>query len=264
MVGKPDWGGTPVTHGEDIVINDSRSILGGGTSYTLQALLSRPGYQIGLTLQDTTIGGSSMPVPIDMVWVDSVTLQTVSHQQWAPMAASRTNSHIVIGQGPTGGDKLIVKVTNLGVATDTLQASVLVAESSIGYSEHDWRTDDGSGMLLNGIGSIGSAMIDNMLAAQGPVSTGHNVLDTFALPLYSGRARLYINTSSLTSDLLWNVSTISGAIAASSFTIAAGSSDTAGNVAVDVWLPRGQCALVWKNLNAAAVNVTASMVVGGR
>lgn len=265
MPGLPDFGGAPVVHGETIVINDSAVISGGGGFHsTPTVLFSRPGYQVGLVLQNQAVGGGAMPVAVDMTWTDSVTSQVVAHQQWQAAAASRTNSHTIIGQGPTGGDQVAVRITNNGTAGQNLSASILVAETSVAYGEHDWRTDDGGGMLLAGFGSIASAMNDNALAAQPAVSVGAGVLDTFALPLFSGGAHLFINTASLTTDLLWNVSTIAGTVNAAAIVIAQGASDSSGNVSQDIWMPRAQCTLSVKNNNAAAKNVIAAMTVRGR
>lgn len=264
MVGKPDWGGPAISHGEDIVINNGHTLGGGGTQVTDQANFSRPGYQVGIVLQNTTAGGTAMPVSIEMIWQDSVTLQIISHQQWWAMAASRTNSHTIIGQGPTGGDVLTVRITNDGAVGNNLQVSVLVAEVSFAYPDHDWRTDDLGGMLLAGFGSIPSDLIANMPGAQAPTASAQNALITLALPLYSGRAHMLLNTASGTTDLLWNVATIPGTVNAAALVLAQGTSDAAGNVSTDLWLPRAQCQLQWKNTHAATENVFASITVAGR
>jgi hypothetical protein len=207
--------------------------------------------------------GTNTFIRLSAIWTDSGSGLKVNQQSWyfLPGADSTTNLHSIRGQGPTEADTLSIQVAafNNSVVVD----QILVHQVSYFYPRHDFRTFTAGNFAggLSGANSDLQAMLLVNLVAN--LATGTH--STIYAPLYAGRAQIWAQTASNTTDLTLTLNAFTDQSANLSNppnNIYQAKSDGGGELNDQILVPRCQMQIVLNNGNAAtkqlSLNITMS------
>lgn len=184
MPGRPDWYGTPITHGIDTLYQQTLSIPGNASRDTGNVIpIPRPGYIIQLI---PIVGaGASVPfLQVTVRWYAADLTTVIFREDWI-IAGATTNANSVMGQGPVRGAGFKVTVANLDL-TVAATCSIVMSECTHDIARDDWRSFPGAA------NPPGFTMAPNNQPAMGVMIATQSVgnfpagLTTYLLPLYSG------------------------------------------------------------------------------
>jgi hypothetical protein len=260
MPGSPDFGGSPISTGANNLLNTATITVAQHATSKKTVAISRPGYQVQLALWNSTSSVVSMPVTVSLFWQDINSGDVMARQEHHILAGSVSNNIFIDGTGPTIGNQLLLEITNNCASADTLSYAVLVNEVSTQYPFHNWTTDDKFSFSPAGWTPLNDDMVAGLLACTAGHSVGIGATQTFVLPYYRGPVYVTCTTASGTSDLSVQIIAEADTGVPAVFPVWSGKTDGNGNVAALTWLPNIQCAIVVTNHNAAAQNVSLSVV----
>jgi hypothetical protein len=261
MTDYPDWTvpqasanavattGVPLITLPNTLVNASYVINPGATSGPAFVTSNQPSYEVYLNAYESG-SGSAGPLQITMQWSDVTGFIVVAEEIWYVWPGVTNGAHYVNGKGPAKGGQLIVKLANMSSAMQYTVNLAVYARSHL-YTRDDWRStfygttsapnavaasDPPAGFLGNGSASIAAAGTQ-----------------TYELPLYSGPAYLYFDTSSATTDCQLQLTNSADVNVESAGTrLQRYQSGTLGTFAQQIWLPRFQTRVTLTNNNAAA------------
>lgn len=266
MSGTPDWGGSALASGHTLLINESAQTLAQGASVPISMSISRPGYIVRINLANKTSAAVLLPVRFLVQWQDSSTGEILDDQAWTAWAGSLAEPHSIAGSGPTDGDTLIITITNLAAAAETLQFDIYVAQVTSTYGRHDWHTDDNVIFNIAGLTEVISDMNAGIIGVVNALALAIGVggQATRAMPLYAGAALLWMSTSGSNADLEWWIYPQSDGDIPTTAPLLNGATTANGTVIVPINLPRAQCLLVLQNNDSAtktvSVGITAASI----
>lgn len=262
MAGHPDFAGTPLVHGIDILADGFGVLVAGGQTIAFPPFeITRPGYLMNVGTVYTGANGTSGLVSMSVDWYDSGQNVHFGHEAWRMPVGTNGNGYFHTGRGPTKGQLLQLNFTNRD-ATQQIESTFWLAQTTQHASRDDIR------LHLGGVSPVfqdapGFDPTFNRLAniLGQTIVAGHT--DIWLLPLYSGQASLFFSCSGqsaanvvelfvVQADLLNNF--------ASDAIIVAGASPFASTPGLLVTLPRKVMSLEIQNTGTTTATYNLSMV----
>lgn len=219
------------------------------------------GYEIFLELYGNTNSTCTFNVLID--WFDSGTgIQTGEESWWITPGSGSGNPHTIFGSGPTKGDQVQITVTNAATSLTAVFCAFTFIQNSRVYAMDKWRTLNFSVAGLTGTATDTTS--DVIASTNASVNAGAGI--TRVLPLYNGLVRLTFSTNSGTTDGDINIinnadSSQSGGNPLPNQTVYHNKPNAVGLLVDELTLPKGQCAAILTNNNAAAKVFGLSLIV---
>lgn len=211
--------------------------------------VTKPGYWIRITAQMAANTGTPF-IKVDVQWSDSATGALLAEEKWF-IPAGTTATLRTTGKGPVKGDRVNITFTNQDSA-QSVTLSYNLVETTHAIARDDWRSSMGSqwtSTLANTSFARGD-ILGNVLMSDSPNIPGTTTLN-FQLPLYAGRAGVFISDSAATHILLTAYPFADQDLALINNIVAVrGSAD---GTFTEVALPRASCTVALLNLNAGAV-----------
>jgi len=191
MPGRPDWQGTPLTHGIDVLASNVTVTVGPTQTVSVPAFtITRPGYLLNVSAVYTTAEGTSGLFTMDVGWYESTQTFRFGHEAWrmAVGGFASQQAWFHTGRGPTKGQLAVFSFTNRDAA-QTIQVTFWLAQTTQHASRDDvrvhvdgaspvWALNPGDDPVFNRLATINGQSI----------IAGHT--DTYLLPLYSGQTSL--------------------------------------------------------------------------
>lgn len=234
------------------------SIAGGGTSIPTILTFNQLGYEILIVL--SVPAGATVPfADIDLVWTDTGGSNTVAEEKWVLAAGSAAN-YIYTGTGPTKGNKLSFKITNLDPA-QTLTATVTFLVNSRIYRRDRWvaNTIVAVPTFTNGGGDPRREILFDLDA----VNVNAGITITRLLPVFHGDVLFYWD--SLGVALANSNASLAPVPTGTVGTAALWSGETANGVgqgqAVVLRLPRAPALFKYTNSGTVAVTLNARAIM---
>ena len=241
--------GVPLLTGAQPVFSSIGTINAGAAYNSPNAQVVQPGYELSLEIWESGAGAAS-PVVVEVIWADGPLGATVSQQNYYIWPGTPSPGNQIFGKGPTRSTYMTVNILNPSAAMQ-YSYDLQVYERSHLYTRDDFRS----------VQCFGSAS-GNSFASQDPltgllgtalVSIGAGGVQTYELPLYSGLAYLYFDTTSAAADLQ---ATLTSSAGSDGLGIGARlqhyQSNAIGQFFSQIALPTFQCRLLLTNQNAAA------------
>lgn len=252
--GHPDWAGTPLTSGVNLVF--SRDIpIAAGASISQYMQFVKPGYLVTINLSYSGVSGAVPFARVHWQWEDANPANVdTGYQRWVLPVLPNGVYNPIIGSGPVRGAWLQVRADNLdGVQPVTLGISVY--ETTQHIARDDWRNANifSEAIAPGFTPAPGSDMAFNILTST-ITTVSANTL--YMLPLYAGQAWLAASitvaagaTGQITIQPYDNSGTLYTSPSISATTLIAPQ---------PVTLPRKPCTLLFE---ASAGNVTFDMTL---
>lgn len=192
MTGHPDWQGTGLVHGIDLLAGPNATVtLTPGQSRSVPILFAKPGYVVSMF---ASIGaGAGIPFcQVDLEWEDATSSVVLDFQTWIIPAVS-SGGYTMRGSGPVRGPLGIFTFTNLD-GGNNMTVTYSVIETTQHIARDDWR-----GPLGRGFGAVPNYTLANSNISAGilqavPPTAGNTVpansTITYLLPLYCGPMQL--------------------------------------------------------------------------
>jgi hypothetical protein len=261
MPGHPDWAGTALTHGIDIVANGFGVTMAGGQSIAFPPFtITRPGYLCNIAA-DMTAGGSTDPrCVVDFGWYESTGNTHFGHEAWVMPAGAGGNDYAHTGRGPTKGQLLQLTFTNADPLVGC-QATFWLAETTQHASRDDIRLHS-AGSSPVWTNAPGLVPIEDILADTGAVVVPANSSQTYLLPLYSGQASLFWSATGQSAANVASVEVVRAPGPAShsdTYFQLAGATPFRSSPGLLVTLPRAVCLLVLGNTGTSPCTFQVSM-----
>lgn len=132
--------GIPLLTKSTNIINQQNQVLAAAGSTTFGPVsIGQIGYHVFVTAKENSPGTQHLTVQVDVIWSDSGTGLTVAQDTFYFLpGASVSGTHNVIGDGPSKGDTVTVRITNNDTAPITY--SFALNQNSRPYSTDTWRT----------------------------------------------------------------------------------------------------------------------------
>lgn len=257
-------GGAPIVHNkQSMVIQANTGLAQGGTDNWAGSFL-RSGYLLWLSA-DTTLPSQTSMFTVKLKFEDFASGDILEERWFSLWAGVQVNSGapsgdcIVVGRGPTRGDRLLATVTN-AAGTGILSYSLGVWETGA-YPERDYVKHRVFAATSSGYNLPSSDIRSGILAANffAGVATGTSTAKD-QLPLYHGRALLHFDSASLTNDCDLTISALDDPnLTLATGVVFLGTTDVNGKANIEVSLPPVQCFLTMTNRNAAAKTLKYSL-----
>jgi hypothetical protein len=241
--------GVPLLANPGTLLNTTYVINAGANTTPTSLPFNQPGYEVWLGPYETGAGGAG-PLEVSMQWLDSTGSQVIATETWDVWPGTMFATHEVYGKGPTKGGILQLIITNTSAAMQ-YTVPIRIYQRSHLYTRDDWRTR----FYTNSASS-------NLIAPNDPTSglLGNRSLsinaassDTSELPLYSGLAYLYFDTSSGLADMTLTIQDSADPNGVGVGTRIQRYKTPAGGIfSQQIALPRYQCRVVMLNSNAGA------------
>lgn len=261
MPGSPDWGGSALVHGIDILANGFGVTMAAGQTIAFPAFaVTRPGYLLNVEAVYTGTPGNNPLCSMDLGWYDSGQNVRFGHEAWRFPAGTNGNGYFHTGRGPTKGQLLQMSFTNRDL-TQQMQAVFWLAQTTQHASRDDIRLHAG-GVSPVFTDAPGFDPVYNRLANVSGQAVNAGQTLSFLLPLYSGQAAIRWSVSGLSAAGVFTTAIVQ-ADALTSFvsdyrlTSNAVSFDSGPQVLVT--LPRKVCFLQFINSGTTQASVNASI-----
>jgi hypothetical protein len=262
MSGSPDWGGTSLVHGIDVLANGFGVAVGPGQLVAFPPFsINRPGYLCNLEAEYSGASGTTPLVTADFGWYDQGQNVHFGHEEWTLPVGTAGNGFFHTGRGPTKGQLFQLSFQNFDAA-QSIQATFWFAQTTQHASRDDIRLHaDGVSPVWTIIG--GDDPTKNILAdfvglAVPPAGAG-----PFLLPLYSGQASLYwtaVNQSAANNVSLEIIPANTSGTHADVYLAFAGASPFRSAPGALITLPRRVCMVKFANSGAATATVTMTLI----
>lgn len=256
--GAPDWTAPGAQTADTPTLGVGPVTLAQGASQLYVLPVFRRGYNIRLELWNITNTTATLPVSVDVEWVDQFYNIAIAHQTWWAFAGSVADTHLIRGRGFTEGDQLKITVTNHAATAVSLNFKLHVVMSDRQYDTHEWRTHSQGTDVYTGLTAAADDSNASVLATVSQSVAG-NGNATLALPLWSGEASIAMFTTSGLADFSLNVSAAADAALANTPAVLQLNTASNGKVTALFVLPRVQCTLVIFNTNGAAQTLVAAI-----
>jgi len=261
--------GVPALTKSTVLSNIGATVVAAGGNLTSgQLTVTQPTYEIYVTAQGASSTEARPWITIRLTWVDSTSGQTVETQQYS-VAQSFTSGNQYHGVGPVHADRVTVQVFNLGT-TQNCTVTLLVLNNSLAQTEL-WRSETIITNAPNGFGGIAQAysLPNNILFMHDAAAVGAGATDGGrGIAFYCGiQMEIRGNTSSNTNDMELFIRIPASLMAALGLPATAGenvlfdyNSDAKGLIQQTLFLPRVQCEVAMTNHNAAAKDLTTTIM----
>lgn len=131
--------GIPLLTKSTNVFNQLNATLGAGSFVTFgPASIGQIGYHTFIQARENAPGTQHLTIQVDVTWTDSGTGLTVAQDTFYFLPSSSANFHQVIGDGPSKGDTVSVRITNNDSVPVTY--SFALNQNSRVYATDTWRT----------------------------------------------------------------------------------------------------------------------------
>jgi hypothetical protein len=249
--------GTPLLSLPNQLISTTTVINAGAFPVLPAVSITQPSYEISISANASGAGAAG-PLEIDVLWQDAASLATLGEETWWIWPATAVTTHVITGRGPVKGSRLVIGFSNTSAVMQYTVVTTCYARSHL-YLRDDWRTSSLNGTVAaNPL--AGNDLKAGMIGNRSVVGLAAGASDITVLPLYNGRAQLYADTSSSTSDMLITIQDSADPNAEGLGTRRLRyASNSAGLLAAEIALPRYQCQVSLTNNNAAAKNLFYSL-----
>lgn len=261
MPGNPDWGGTALVHGIDILADGFGVTMAGGQTISFPPFeINRPGYLMNVGSYYPGANGTAGLVVMDVSWFDSGQNVHFGHETWEMAVGTDGNGFYHTGRGPTKGQLLGLAFTNVD-PTQQLQSTFWFAQTTQHAARDDIRVHlDGISPVWNTV--PGDSATENELANILNLAIPNGTTGPYLLPLYSGQASIYWSCTgqSAANDVSVEVYAASGSgTQADIYKLIAGATPFASTPGQLITLPRRCCLL--KIVNTGAATATLSLIM---
>lgn len=256
----PDWAGTPIAIGEQVLLQKAGTVAQNAT-VTWSAPVIRQQYSIVFTTFNQTSNAVVMPVSLVVQWVDQQTGTIVDVQKWCMFAGKNGTPHIVRGHGPTTGSIMQIVIGNNCAAADVLNYTLLVIEGTFNTTRHDLRTDDSGNVAYAGLTPCASDVIANIACIESAIGVGATASVDTTLPLVAGNVHVFVATTGAAGSGALNLQPQSDTDFPSGQILDQMFMPGAQSNSQNMMLPRTQCILEVHNATAGAVTMSAGVTV---
>lgn len=188
MPGRPDWVGTPLSHGANKITTITLPVPASGL-VTPNVQFAKPGYMVNLRPQYSGASGATPFCRVNWLWADAnpKTLD-LGEQDWTIPVHPNGVYSPVLGRGLVGAGFAELDVTNL----DAVRPITFIAdiwETTQHIARDDWRDSNVFGFqpAAGFTGAPGTQPAANVLAS---FTNTFAVQTSYLLPLYAGQAWL--------------------------------------------------------------------------
>lgn len=191
-VGNPDWLGITPLSTSRVAIQQSGVVIPSASSQSFTTPIQGLGYEIYLSIAQSTVQVVNSPVRIRLDWTDKTTGIVTERQSWWVLAGTVNFPHIIIGHGPSAANTLSVSVLNAGATAPSITVSLDVLDVSRTYARHDLRTDDNIGVAYSdpATPAIDSDILAGIMGEIVSVSIPAAQTINQVMPLYSGQIQV--------------------------------------------------------------------------
>jgi hypothetical protein len=262
MAGHPDFGGTPLTHGIDILANGFGVTMAGGQTIAFPPFdITRPGYLLNVEAEFSSVAGTLPMCDVDFNWYDAGMNVHFGHETWRIATSLSGNGHFYTGRGPTKGQLLQLTFHNWDPIQQA-QATFWLAETTQHASRDDIRLHQPGVSPVWG-NPAGFDPTFNILIDDRGLAVPSGGLTAVIIPLYSGQAQINWKASgqSAANDLNVQITPMSGpANHADIYNVFAGASPFTSPTDQLITMPRKCCLLTVGNTGAATVSLDLSLI----
>ena len=245
-------GGVPLLNYHRLLQNFAGTVPAGSRITLGTLVFSQPGWSAWINLEYT--GAAASPFGnLQFRWQDQASGNSLWTDSWF-LAGGNSQSNIYVGKGQALGNQVVMQLANQDLAQTLIynitiwqtsqintRQDIRLSFDSPAYSAPSFTVSDYTNAAANVLGQRNNA------ALAAGAADGAKLL-----PVYSGKIRLFGNTSSNTSDLTLSVNDAGQGGLMSNGSIAIISSSGNGQINTDIYLPRSPCTVQMVNHNAAA------------
>lgn len=190
MPGQPDWGGTALVHGIDILANGFGVSMAAGQTISFPPFeVTRPGYLLNVEASYPGASGNNPLCSVDFGWYDAGQNVHFGHETWRIPAGVTNNGYFHTGRGPTKGQLLQLSFTNRDL-TQPMESTFWLAQTTQHASRDDIRLHlGGTSPVFND--APGQDATYNRLLSTTNAAIGIGATVDWLLPLYSGQAQIF-------------------------------------------------------------------------
>lgn len=191
-VDHPDWGGTALVHGVNILDTNHTILIPANSTVTASTYtMSKPGYLIQVQPSYQATSGATPFLTVQMNWYDPTVGFHFGEEDWDVYVGSAGSGPFITGHGVVKGAVLQIKMTN----HDTAQPMVCVldvAETTAHIAREDWR-ERVAGTIPGFTMAPGEDLLHNEVAMIQLSLTASST--KYLLPIYAGQAWLSLLAS---------------------------------------------------------------------
>lgn len=237
-------GGVPLLTGSNNLSQSGTvNILANSTYQTGLINLSQIGYELFVSaLVDAAATQPGLQVELD--WFDTVSGLQVAQDGWSLLGSNSAGGQQYMGTGPTKGNQVNIKVTNLDPAKQATVQLTLVQNSRV-YVRDDWRQLTKA--LVPGFNLPNVDQAVGILCQASP-NVGSGVTGQRVIMLYAGQCKLYVS-GTLAFDVKITAFDPAIGLSPNTFTIFEDkvTGATGGFISDTIALPRASCLVFFTN-----------------
>lgn len=211
--------GAPLIVLHNNILQKNGTLAGGGSVTYTSAAFTQPGYAAEFVLTQA-IGSPTIPwVRVQLQWIDQTSGILVWEDDFILAIGANGGGNQYIGRGPTKGNQVQVKITNLEPSLGVTYALNIWQDSHV-EDRHDWKQDYSGFAFSSPLFSLPNVGQNNNFLAFSAPSINANSSVTRLLPLYVGVVDiLFITPAGLTGS--FTISAPTGTISAAGQAITA-------------------------------------------
>lgn len=193
MTGTPDFGGTALATGADILLGPAATlVVANGTTQSVMLDFTRPGYFIDVYVVVTNAAATVPFALVELVWQDNTGAATIDVEHFY-LPATSSGHFRTCGKGPVRGQRLTINVTNYD-PTYSMTVHWTIGQNTQHIARDDWRSVDYTTASVPGYGAFGATptgiatgdMATGVLAVQNNDTLPAHTTWTLLLPIYAG------------------------------------------------------------------------------